>query len=620
MTRIPMPSAPRRSGMNARVLGDMAVPADTVPERASPRPASPVLRGPLSLPASGPRIGAAKAARLPAAAPELAPRRDTGMWTDPGALLQVAAALIYIAQAAVIARAIDAIGTGGGLAPMLGPALLVLSLGVVRAAMDALGSRMCYASARLALSHLRQTVSRALAGRSPLDAGRLSAGLAASAMAEQAEAVVPYLWRFRPARLRATVVPLVIFAAVLTFSWAAALVLMVALPLIPVFMALIGWRAQAASEAQLVEVGGMNGFLLDRLRGLATIRALGAVDATATRLRASAEALRARTMAVLRIAFLSSAVLELFSALGVALVAVYVGFHLLGTLDFGTWGGRLTLGEGLFILMLAPAFFEPMRDLSAVWHDKAAGTAALATLERLCVAGLPLPGARGTVCEPASAGPAPEVRLEGVSFRHPGGGAVLADLDLTVHAGERVALLGPSGVGKSTLLALLAGLAPASAGRVRIDGTVMSEATTADLRAGMAWIGQRPHFFAASLRANIALGRPWIAMEAADEALNFAVLEHVSGALRGAAIGEGGAGLSGGEALRLAVARAAVDPRATLILADEPTAHLDATTAAEITEALLTLAIGRTLIVATHDPVLASRMDRVIRLEGLPHA
>ncbi len=589
----------------------------TAPVPTARRPAAPLRP---NAPLQRVRLEAPAALAAPTAPAKATKRREGSMWREPGGLLQVAASLLYVAQAAVIARAIDAIAGGAGLAQMVAPALLVLALGLVRAVMEALGSRLCYRAARTALSHLRQDVSRALAGRSPLDAGRLPAGLAASAMAEQAEAVVPYLWRFRPARLRATVVPLVVLGAMLSFSWAAALVLLVALPLIPVFMALIGWRAQAASEAQLVEVGGLNGFLLDRLRGLATIRALGAVDITATRLRASAEGLRARTMAVLRIAFLSSAVLELFSALGVALVAVYVGFHLLGTLDFGAWGGRLTLGEGLFILLLAPAVFEPMRDLSAVWHDKAAGVAALATLERLCAAGLPLPGARGTAFEPASAAPAPDVRLEGVSFRHPGGALVLEDLDLTVAPGERVALLGPSGAGKSTLLALMAGLAPAASGRVRIGGTLLTDATAADLRTGIAWIGQRPHFFAASLRANIALGRPWIAAEAAEEALTFAVLEHVSGALRGAPIGEDGAGLSGGEALRLALARAAVDPRVQLILADEPTAHLDATTAAEITEALLTLAIDRTLIIATHDPVLAARMDRVIHLEGLPHA
>src|SRR6478752_4170039 len=142
----------------------------------------------------------------------------------------------------------------------------------------------------------------------------------------------------------------------------------------------------------MVAMGSMNAFLLDRLRGLATLRALDAVDATAQRLGESAQSLRTRTMAVLRIAFLSSAVLELFSALGVAMVAAYVGFHLLGTLDFGTWGEQLNLGQGLFILLLAPAFFEPLRDLAAVWHDRAAGEAALNGLKQLGHHGLALPG------------------------------------------------------------------------------------------------------------------------------------------------------------------------------------------------------------------------------------
>ena len=178
----------------------------------------------------------------------------------------------------------------------------------------------------------------ALAARSPLDINRPASGFAASVLAEQAEAIVPYLSRFRPARLKATIVPIAIVLCVLPISWAAAIVLLVSAPLIPVFMALIGWRAKAASEKQLVEMGGMNAFLLDRLRGLATIRSLDAVDLTARRLRDNAQSLAARTMAVLRIAFLSSAVLELFAALGVAMVAVYIGFHLLGQLNFGAWG------------------------------------------------------------------------------------------------------------------------------------------------------------------------------------------------------------------------------------------------------------------------------------------
>jgi len=213
-----------------------------------------------------------------------------------------------------------------------------LLAGVVRAGCDAWGARLSFQVARRRLSALRAAAVDALAGGSPLDKRRPAAGHAASVLAEQADAALPYLARYPAIQLKILVVPLAILAAVAPLSWVAALVLLASAPLIPVFMALVGWRAQRASQAHLAEMGTLNAFLLDRLRGLATLRALDAVDATTGRLAYVAQTLRTRTMAVLRIAFLSSAVLELFSAIGVAMVAVYVGFHLLGTLPFGTWG------------------------------------------------------------------------------------------------------------------------------------------------------------------------------------------------------------------------------------------------------------------------------------------
>jgi ATP-binding cassette subfamily C protein CydD len=511
---------------------------------------------------------------------------------------------------------IGGIAEGQGVREALLPAAGVLAFGTVRATLEALGGRKAFLAARANLSRRREQAVAALAAGSPLDRARPASGLAASVVTEQAEALVPYLARFRPARFKATVVPLVILCAVLPLSWVAALVLLLAAPLIPVFMALIGWRAKAASEAQLAETGSLNAFLLDRLRGLATIRAFGAVDATALRLRANAEDLRARTMTVLRIAFLSSAVLELFSALGVALVAVYVGFHLLDALPFGAWGDKLSLGEGLFILLLAPAFFEPLRELSAVWHDRAAGQAAIAALDELSQGGLAVVG--GAPAE-REAGAAPtgavDLRIDGLSFRHAGTGeAVLDGFGLKVAAGEHVAVLGPSGSGKSTLLALIAGLAPADSGAISVGGTRLGPESAAGLRRRMAWIGQRPHLFAGTLASNVALGRRETGAEGIAEALRMGALDGLAAARPGAPIGEGGAGLSGGEGLRLALARGA-NPQAGLILADEPTAHLDAGTAREITERLLAFAAGRTLVVATHDPVLAARMDRVVRLD-----
>ena len=555
------------------------------------------------------------------------------------AMVQGAAALVWLPQAALLAWAVQGMVDGAGWRAALLPAAAVLTLGVLRALAEAWGARAMYAAARSHLSALRTHAVAALARRSPLDRDRARSGQAASVLAEQAEAVVPYLVRFQPARWKGVLAPLAIVAAIAPLSWIAALVLLVAAPLIPVFMALVGMGAQAASRAHMVELGGMNAFLLDRLRGLATLRALGAVDATATRLGDTAQSLRRRTMAVLRIAFLSSAVLELFSALGVAMVAVYIGFSLLGTLDFGAWGTRLTLAQGLFILLLAPAFFEPLRELATVWHDKAAGEAGLAGLRDLAADGVMLVGASvktaaaavgvtvatgpGVVACPAQMAAEvapltmpPAIDVHNLHFAHAGEQPLFDEFSFIVRPGEHVALLGASGAGKTTLLALLAGLLPAASGAIRIGGTILDDASAATLRRRMAWMGQRPHVFTAPVADNITLGRPVDAGLAVTDALHLAGLGAVAQARPEVMLGDGGHGLSGGEAVRLALARVVVWPHADLLLVDEPTAHLDSETANRVTDALLALAKGKTMLLATHDPVLAARLHRAIDLSA----
>ena len=537
---------------------------------------------------------------------------------DSASLLLAAAALLWVPQAAALALAVQRLADGAGLPAIWGPALAIFLLGVLRAAGEAGGARLAFVVARQRVTQLRAQVAQALAARSPLDRARPASGLAASVIAEQAEAVVPWLVRYQPARWRVMLVLPCIAVVVLYVSWAAALVLVLAAPLIPLFMALVGWRAQAASQVHLQEQGNLNAFVLDRLRGLSTLRALGAVDATALRLRALAQSLRQRTMAVLRIAFLSSAVLELFAALGVALVAVYIGFHLLGTLNFGAWGTRLSLGEGLFVLLLAPAFFEPLRDLSAAWHDRAAGQAALEALAQLGREGTPLPGALVVSPLSASLSAAPvSVTVRGLQFAYPGEEPVFENYHLDVAAGEHVALVGPSGAGKSTLLSLLAGLIAPTAGQVTLDGVALTPDSASTLRQRMAWMGQKPHVFAGSVQSNVALGRGQTAAEV-QAAMQWAALDTVAQAHPGTALGEGGSGLSGGEAVRLALARVALQPQAGLLLVDEPTAHLDSDTAERVVQALVQLAQGKTLIVSTHDPVLAARLGRVVRIGERP--
>ena len=576
------------------------------------------------------------------------------MRLDAACLIHALSPLLWIPQAALLALGVARLQSGAGLSGVVWPAAGIVVAGLLRAWLDAWSSTRMFESARSHLSLWRERAITSLSARSPLDRSRLHAGTAASVLAEQAEAILPWLTRYHGAMWRVRLMPLVILLPVAWYSWAAATVLITAAPLIPLFMVLVGWRARAASEAQWLQMSSMNAFLLDRLRGLPTLRALGSVQTTARRLRASAEDLRQRTMKVLRIAFLSSAVLELFSALGVAMVAAYVGFHLLGYLEFGAWGGRLTLGEGLFILLLAPAFFEPLRELAAVWHDRAAGVAAMDALARLNENGLPLldgapaaqPGAekaatdsvpsalhdrpapdavkptsvKAASVKPASVDPAspqrpaPDVRLTDLGFAFPDEKPVFQHFSLAVRPGEHVALVGGSGTGKTVLMSPLAGLLVPTSGRIEIDGQTLAPDTVGALRERMAWMGQRAHVFAAPVRDNIALGRPSVDDERVRQAITKARLDSVAQAHPGISLGEGGTGLSGGEAARLALARLMAAPEADLLLADEPTAHLDSETADQVAESLVTLARGRTLIVATHDPRLAARMDRIVQL------
>ena len=576
------------------------------------------------------------------------------MRLDAACLIHALSPLLWIPQAALLALGVARLQSGAGLSGVVWPAAGIVVAGLLRAWLDAWSSTRMFESARSHLSLWRERAITSLSARSPLDRSRLHAGTAASVLAEQAEAILPWLTRYHGAMWRVRLMPLVILLPVAWYSWAAATVLITAAPLIPLFMVLVGWRARAASEAQWLQMSSMNAFLLDRLRGLPTLRALGSVQTTARRLRASAEDLRQRTMKVLRIAFLSSAVLELFSALGVAMVAAYVGFHLLGYLEFGAWGGRLTLGEALLILLLAPAFFEPLRELAAVWHDRAAGVAAMDALARLNENGLPLldgapaaqPGAekaatdsvpsalhdrpapdavkptsvKAASVKPASVDPAspqrpaPDVRLTDLGFAFPDEKPVFQHFSLAVRPGEHVALVGGSGTGKTVLMSLLAGLLVPTSGRIEIDGQTLAPDTVGALRERMAWMGQRAHVFAAPVRDNIALGRPSVDDERVRQAITKARLDSVAQAHPGISLGEGGTGLSGGEAARLALARLMAAPEADLLLADEPTAHLDSETADQVAESLVTLARGRTLIVATHDPRLAARMDRIVQL------
>lgn len=534
---------------------------------------------------------------------------------DGSAQLTSVANLLWLLQALAVAwvlgRMVEQRADAGDLALAV---TIFLAVGVLRAVLDHVAGGRAFAAAERVMHRVRTglVTREALAG--VLHPRKLGSPAIAALAAQKADLLAPYLTRYRPARYRAVLVPLAILAASFWASWVVALILLVAGPLIPVFMALVGLAAKEASEKQMVQIGQLNDLLMERLSALADIRLLNAGERVVDEFAAEAEDLRARTMAVLRVAFLSSTVLELFSAIGVAMVAVFVGFSLLGQIGFGAWQSGLSPLEGIFVLLLAPEFFQPMRDLAAAWHDKAAADAVAEELAALEDDLPPSILGTGRATDPLG-GPA-TLSVRGLTILWPDGSTRdVPDFDL--RAGASLAIMGSSGVGKSSLLAVLAGLERPGEGEVRVAGVALDDTTADQWRKRLGWVPQAPHFLNATLRQNITFGvpDPDRLARALDDAAFSGVVARMPRGLE-TRLGETGAGLSGGEARRATIARA-LFAAPDVVLADEPTADLDPATAAQVIAGLKALSKrGASVIAVTHDPAVADALDQVLVLEG----
>lgn len=520
------------------------------------------------------------------------------------AVMAVLAEALWLPQAGLLAFALAGLATGA--APGLLPAAAgVAGIGLVRAGLGMAAAAQTERAADAVIGAARAQLLARSDRRAPEASAAPSAAIAAL-LVDKLAMLRPYLLRWAPGQARVMTIPLLILAVSFAQSWAAGLILAISGPLIPVFMALIGLAARDASARQMDEIASLNALLMDRLVALVDIRLLHARETMLVDFSARADSLRARTMAVLRIAFLSSAVLELFAALGVALMAVYVGFSLLGALNFGTWSTPISVGEGIFLLLLAPAFYQPLRDLAAAWHDRIAAQAVARDLQEDEALAVPSILGFGDPAAPISG----VIETQDLILR----GHRLPDLRIV--PGEAVALTGPSGSGKTSLLLALAGLI-ASRGAVKVDGQVLDQGNADAWRADLVLIPQQVHFLDASLRENLTLGRDGISDQAIAAALGLAEAGQVVARLPDGLetlLGEQGAGVSGGEARRLTIARAALQ-KPCLILADEPTADLDDDTAATVIAGLLALhRQGATLIAATHDPRLIAALPRRVEV------
>ncbi|MDT0310010.1 thiol reductant ABC exporter subunit CydD [Streptomyces sp. DSM 44917] len=518
--------------------------------------------------------------------------------------LGLAGAGLVIAQALLIARLVaDAFTAGRGLGDGLAaPLLLLAATAAGRGLVAWLTELAAHRAAASVKSELRLRLLHH-ATRDPAAPLRPTGELTALAT-RGIDALDGYFARYLPQLGLAVLVPAAVLARIVTDDWAAAATIAVTLPLIPLFMALIGWATQAHMDRQWRQLARLSGHFLDVVAGLSTLKVFGRARAQEENIRAVTDSYRRGTLRTLRISFLSSFALELLATLSVALVAVGIGMRLVH--------GDLDLYTGLVVLILAPEAYLPLRRLGAEYHAAQEGLAAAQEVFSV-VEAAPEPRPGGGLPVPA----APGLAFEGLAVRYPGrSGDALAPTSLVVAPGETVALTGPSGVGKSTLLAALLGFAAPASGRVLIGGVDLALLDRAEWHRRVAWVPQRPYLCAGTVADNVRLARP----EADDAAVAAALREAAASELDpGRRVGEGGAGLSAGQRQRVALARAFLADRPVLLL-DEPTAALDAATEAAVTESIRRHAATRTALLITHRPALLAAADRTFHVERSPAA
>ncbi|MGI2260694.1 heme ABC transporter permease/ATP-binding protein CydD [Shewanella sp. GXUN23E] len=461
---------------------------------------------------------------------------------------------------------------------------------------------------------LRQTIRAAVLDKleclGPAFIKGKPAGSWASIVLEQVEDLQDFYARYLPQMSLAAFIPLIILAVVFPLNWAGGLILLVTAPLIPLFMILVGWGAADANRKNFAALSRLSGHFMDRLKGLPTLKLFFRQEQELRKIEQASEEFRSRTMAVLRMAFLSSAVLEFFAAVSIAVLAVYFGFSYLGHLDFGHYGAPISLFTGMFVLILAPEFYQPLRDMGTHYHAKAQAIGAAEALMTLLEHPQPEGEGLHSVSGPLT------IDARDLQVMSVDGKCLLGPVSFSIKPGQHLALVGPSGAGKTSLMNALLGFLPVR-GELTVNGIALAQLGKAVLRKQLAWLGQEPQLFHASIRDNVALGNPQL-----DDAQILGLLERacvrelVDEQPQGLdyRVGEQGQGLSVGQAQRIALARSLAQ-NACVYLLDEPTASLDSLSERLVQQALNDATADHSSLMITHRLEELRRCDEILVMD-----
>ena len=541
--------------------------------------------------------------------------RSARIWVIISIGLGFGSGLLLIVQAGLLANIIQGVFMDGLprnlLLPLFGVYLAVI---LIRAALGWGREVTGFSAGAKVRIEVRLAIMEQIIALGPAYTGRQRTGALSTTALEHVEGLHDFFAHYLPQLTLAAMIPAAILAFVFPLSWAAGAIFLVTAPLIPIFMILIGMGAESISQRNYQALARLSAHFLDVLQGITTLKLFGRSRGEEGTVGRVSGDYRKQTMRVLRVAFLSSAVLEFFSSIAIALVAVYLGMHYLGYFQFGDYGNPLSLAGGFFILMLAPDFYMPLRDLGTHYHARAEAVGAAKEIVKLL--SVERSGAaRGTGTLPDAGMVRVECRDVHLTYEA-GRRPALQGSSFTVGAGEHVALVGPSGAGKSTILNLLMGFLQPDRGSVLVEGVPLTDLRLQTWRDNLAWIGQNPVLFHGTIRENILLGRPEASEAGLQNAARSArVIDFCRFLPEGldTPVGEQGLGLSRGQAQRVALARAFLKD-APLLLLDEPTAGLDAENEHLVMETLEELSSGKTVLLVTHRLYNIERADRILVL------